>query len=230
MRQGRWGRRPHRFLRLFCSTGGATSRCCCTKPSSTGSRLSVGCGAAAPGEPSWAPKDSLRNNPPSTAEQPPPQGVTWPLCLAFSFTVRCLQLHKELERSACGSVLFEGYLPPPSGRVQPLEVWAAAVSLRPLSSLALFSCSVSCQAVEPPQHHGGTVGCPVRQPPSAPEQHHASQPWHRRASGESGGEEHGSRWVSGRERWKQTWEVEEGAWGAALLLLQGLWCLVLQLG
>uniref|UniRef100_A0A8C6YKJ8 BTB/POZ domain-containing protein KCTD3 n=1 Tax=Naja naja TaxID=35670 RepID=A0A8C6YKJ8_NAJNA len=33
--------------------------------------------------------------------------------------IRRLQLHKELERSSCGSVLFEGYLPPPSGKAGP---------------------------------------------------------------------------------------------------------------
>ncbi|XP_026543524.1 SH3KBP1-binding protein 1 isoform X2 [Notechis scutatus] len=35
--------------------------------------------------------------------------------------IRRLQLHKELERSSCGSVLFEGYLPPPS--VFPAKRW-----------------------------------------------------------------------------------------------------------
>ncbi|XP_063167804.1 SH3KBP1-binding protein 1 isoform X1 [Candoia aspera] len=35
--------------------------------------------------------------------------------------VRRLQLHKELERSSCGSVLFEGHLPPPS--VFPTKRW-----------------------------------------------------------------------------------------------------------
>uniref|UniRef100_A0A8C6YFQ2 BTB/POZ domain-containing protein KCTD3 n=1 Tax=Naja naja TaxID=35670 RepID=A0A8C6YFQ2_NAJNA len=35
--------------------------------------------------------------------------------------IRRLQLHKELERSSCGSVLFEGYLPPPS--VFPAKQW-----------------------------------------------------------------------------------------------------------
>lgn len=57
MTRGALGPPPHRFLRLFCSTGGATSRCCCTKPSSTGSRLSVR---------SWAPKDQSCGTPPPT--------------------------------------------------------------------------------------------------------------------------------------------------------------------
>ncbi|XP_070805379.1 SH3KBP1-binding protein 1 isoform X5 [Pituophis catenifer annectens] len=35
--------------------------------------------------------------------------------------IRRLQLHKELEQSSCGSVLFEGYLPPPS--VFPAKRW-----------------------------------------------------------------------------------------------------------
>lgn len=43
---------------------------------------------------------------PPPATQPPP---------SLSAIVRRLQLREELDRSSCGNVLFNGYLPPPGG-------------------------------------------------------------------------------------------------------------------
>lgn len=122
------------FLRLFCSTGGATSRCCCTKPSSTGSRLSVRGGAGALGQLSWPPQIRVCG--------PPPLQDSPGLSALLFLAVRRLQLQKELERSSCGSVLFEGYLPPPSGRAQATGVMGCGCLPVVQPALALLSLAV----------------------------------------------------------------------------------------
>ncbi|XP_039217782.1 SH3KBP1-binding protein 1 isoform X3 [Crotalus tigris] len=56
--------------------------------------------------------------------------------------IRRLQLQKELERSSCGSVLFEGYLPPPSGRARATGVMGCGCLPVVQPALALVSLAV----------------------------------------------------------------------------------------
>lgn len=124
---------------LCCALGGPAPHCCCMKPSSMGSLRSVCPGRCqgtlgvrqglVGGYRTWG--WSLLVPPPSLSAPPPPlrpasrggmevsvRSGSESSCSSSSAgvsscPVRRLQLRNELEQSSCGSVLFNGYLPPP---------------------------------------------------------------------------------------------------------------------
>lgn len=85
--------------------------------------------------------------------------VSPPWLLFFSSSVRKLQLCDELDRSSCGNVLFNGYLPPPGRFDFTSRTFKVCVNLY---FLIVFSCSPVYPAkrrnrhsVAGPQYMGG---------------------------------------------------------------------------
>lgn len=115
--------------RSILCLGVSTAPASCMKPSSMGSLLWVRGTPPHLHPPAWKASFLLLSlNSPCPHPTPPPKskspesGGCWEAegslpKVAFSpspsVTVRRLQLREELDRSSCGNVLFNGYLPPP---------------------------------------------------------------------------------------------------------------------
>lgn len=97
-------------------------------------------------------------------------------------TVRKLQLCDELDRSSCGNVLFNGYLPPPGTPEQEEEEELLSLTRECFTSNTSCLCrpSVPGEASEPTQRgrvtvHGGPSRS-YRESAGPTQQHDAAQP------------------------------------------------------